>query len=189
MSCVQFPLFGRGIAGYSSTQQFVISLQSLGRIAATAVTLGFVLGIHLFSALLVILHRWYSVVPILDEILSPARISMLCQWCSYIVLLTGFHLMEFFITALYNPTTVTADSFLVNHSMGYTAAFFASTLEFWTRFCLFPSTHSSVTLVGLCMIIVGQVLRTLAMATCGASFNHIIQTTKKDNHVLITRGM
>jgi Isoprenylcysteine carboxyl methyltransferase (ICMT) family len=174
------------MAGYST---FNFTLQSLGRIAAIAVTLGFVGGVHLFSSLLILLHRWYSIVPILDELLSPARIAMLCQWCAYIVLLTGFHLTEFFITALYNPTTVTAESFLVNHSMGYTAAFIASTLEFWTRFCLLPSSHNSVILVGFCMIFFGQAVRSLAMATCGASFNHVIQTTKKDSHVLITHGM
>jgi protein-S-isoprenylcysteine O-methyltransferase len=32
-------------------------------------------------------------------------------------------------------------------------------------------------------------IRSLAMATAGESFNHLIQTTKKENHVLITHGI
>ena len=92
-------------------------LQSLGRNAAIAVILGFVWGIHFISSMLLLLHIQRSAVPFLDEILSPTWIAMLCQWCAYIFLVTGFHLMEFFITAVYNPTVVSADSFLVNHSI------------------------------------------------------------------------
>ena len=38
------------------------------------------------------------------------------------MVLSTFHLLEFFITALYNPYVTSADSFLVNHSIAYTAA-------------------------------------------------------------------
>jgi hypothetical protein len=33
-------------------------------------------------------------------------------------------------------------------------------------------------------VIVGQVSRSLGMVTCGESFNHMIQKSKKNNHVL-----
>ena len=44
-------------------------------------------------------------------------------------------------------------------------------------------------MTGLVMILVAQSIRTCAMVTCGESFNHLIQVSKKDNHVLITHGM
>lgn len=39
------------------------------------------------------------------------------------------------------------------------------------------------------MVAASQLARSSAMATAGASFNHIIQTSKKENHVLITHGI
>lgn len=42
---------------------------------------------------------------------------------------------------------------------------------------------------GVIVAILAQSVRTIAMITCGESFNHLIQTAKKDNHVLITHGM
>ena len=39
------------------------------------------------------------------------------------------------------------------------------------------------------MVVIGQFIRSLAMVTCGESFNHLIQTERKDNHVLVTHGI
>ena len=47
----------------------------------------------------------------------------------------------------------------------------------------------AVMFVGLCIALPAQAIRTMAMVTCGESFNHLIQLSKKDNHVLIKHGM
>ena len=167
-----------------------------------ACVLGSLWGIHLMlaAALLLYQNSILIVAPTappamswlhLNQTLGEDRVQMLCQWCVYVVLVCTFHLLEFFTTAIYNPLVATADSFLVNHSMGYTAALLSSTCEFWLRFWFWPSFCQSLTvcLVGLSMVILAQILRSLAMATCAASFNHKIQTTKKDNHMLVTHGM
>ena len=53
------------------------------------------------------------------------------------------------------------------------------------RFLLFPSTNSKfLSTIGLIFVIVGQLSRSLGMVTCGESFNHMIQKSKKNNHVL-----
>ncbi len=58
------------------------------------------------------------------------------------------------------------------------------------RLLFFPSTNSKILLfVGLIFVIVGQVSRSLGMITCGESFNHMIQKSKKNNHVLVTHGI
>ena len=44
-------------------------------------------------------------------------------------------------------------------------------------------------MAGLIMTIAAQSVRSLAMVTCGESFNHLIQRSKKENHVLVTHGM
>lgn len=54
--------------------------------------------------------------------LGPDRLQLLLQWCLYIVVLCTFHLLEFFVTAVYNPYVTSSDSFLINHSTAYTAA-------------------------------------------------------------------
>lgn len=115
---------------------------------------------------------------------------MLWQWTTYWMALCAFHLLEFFITACYNRTEASADSFLVNHSSAYTAAAITSWTEFIIRFSFFPGYHSKVVaLVGLALLVLAQTIRSVAMATAGQSFNHLIQTKKKDNHVLITHGI
>lgn len=65
-----------------------------------------------------------------------------------------------------------------------------SWIEFALRILLFPKTHNiHVFLVGLCLVVGGQICRTWAMVTCGESFNHYIQRDKKESHVLVTHGM
>jgi protein-S-isoprenylcysteine O-methyltransferase len=115
----------------------------------------------------------------------------LWQWCAYFTCLCSFHLLEFFVTAIYNPSQVTADSFLVNHSITYTAAALTSWIEFGLRLAWFPRWNgsSTVILLGLSLVLGAQAIRSTAMATAGESFNHLIQTSKKDNHVLVTHGI
>ena len=94
------------------------------------------------------------------------------------------------MTAFYNPTQATADSFIVNHSTGYTAAALTSWTEFAIRFVFFPTYNLPVvSYLGLLTVVLAQIIRSLAMATAGESFNHLIQNVKKENHVLITHGI
>lgn len=151
----------------------------LGRVALVATALGILWGIHFILSLQLTLH-----------LTKTDRLQLLWQWCTYFTALCMFHLTEFFVTAIYNPTEATADSFLVNHSTAYTAAAFMSWAEFGLRFCFFPTANSRfVSLIGLGIVIISQALRSIAMATAGESFNHLIQNVKKPNHVLITHGI
>ena len=164
--------------------------QGLGRIATLSLLLGVLWGLHFMAACFLTVHTFYIPFPLLNDLLEKSRILLLYRWCIYMVVLSTFHLLEFFTTAIYNPTVATSESFLVNHSLGYTGAFLTSTTEFWVRFLLFPSFQNEyATLVGFVLVFFAQMLRSLAMCTAGESFNHRIQTSKKDNHVLVTQGM
>lgn len=167
------------------------SNQGLGRVALVACVLGCALGIHALALLFIILHKTGFLLAD-DNIpwLSSSRSQLLIQWCAYVTFVCIFHLAEFFVTAYCNPTVVSADSFIVNHSHTYTAAAILSACEFFTRFFFFPQINSNLIMfVGLSIVIVAQAIRTTAIATCGESFNHLIQTSKKDNHALITHGI
>ena len=99
--------------------------EGLGRVALLAGLLGLVLGIHLVALALLLLQRFGNsgrpIIPLSDD-----RSQLLLQWCLYVVLVSCFHLLEFFTTAVYNPSVASSDGFLINHSPAYTAAFLVS---------------------------------------------------------------
>ena len=65
-----------------------------------------------------------------------------------------------------------------------------SWVEFTIRILFFQQYNSPRLFhLGILFVMLGQTCRTLAMVTCGESFNHYIQRDKKDNHVLVTNGM
>ena len=192
----------------------------LGRVGLISCILGIILGIHVTVAIVLLLYQ-YNIISITttsitsdedDEddtttipITTLALSFILLQWCCYVICLCIFHLLEFFISSIYNPLVVTSDTFLINHSISYTFAAIFSCFEFWLRnssniYMLFFRSSSSLVepykfltkvmfYIGLIMVILSQIIRSLAMITCGVSFNHLIQYRKKENHVLITHGI
>lgn len=46
-----------------------------------------------------------------------------------------------------------------------------------------------VSLLGLLMVLCGDILRKAAMLTAGSNFNHIVQNEKARSHVLVTSGV
>jgi len=64
----------------------------------------------------------------------------------------------------------------------YTTAMIVSSLEFWLKFGFLQIFGGSVVIlplslrwVGLFLVLTGQAIRSIAMVTCGSSFNHLIQ--------------
>ena len=47
----------------------------------------------------------------------------------------------------------------------------------------------TITILGIVMVVASQIMRSWAMMKCGESFNHYIQTSRKENHVLVTNGI
>jgi protein-S-isoprenylcysteine O-methyltransferase len=176
--------------------------RAVGRVALIASLLGLFWGWHLLWGLQLCLHlygRWWiriettnttSFLNSLEHWIGFARLQMWFQWCVYSVALCSFHLLEFFVTAIYNPTEATADSFLINHSSAYSAALIISWIEFGVRFLFFPRFNSRpLSFLGIALVVISQGIRSVAMATAGESFNHLIQNFKKDTHVLVTHGI
>jgi len=93
--------------------------QGLGRVAMLACILGLMLGVHLILAIFICLY-YYGLVE--QTLVGVNRMQLLLQWCLYAMTLCTFHLLEFLVTAIYNPQVTSSDSFLINHSIAYTAA-------------------------------------------------------------------
>ncbi|KAI9618193.1 hypothetical protein H4Q26_012541 [Puccinia striiformis f. sp. tritici PST-130] len=122
------------------------------------------------------------------------------QWTRlniYFIQLTAFHLLEFLTTAIFNPSRVTVDSFLLNNGSSYWFAQILSVLEYVIREKYFGGTilvtidSSIVRVLGLVISLGGQIIRSLAMITAANSFNHRVSThsKKQDDHTLVTNGI
>jgi len=170
--------------------------KSLGRTGIMSCFLGILWGIHVAVAVACFVLLFSGNLP---AAFSPAKVAMILTWCFYVATMCTFHLMEFFVTAFYNPTVVASNSFLVNHSKAYTVASMIAGTEFWLGFWLGGNDSSStnvpsalwwtITMVGMVMVVVSQIMRSCAMMKCGESFNHYIQMERKENHVLVTDGI
>mmetsp|Transcript_32141 Transcript_32141/g.48519 ORF Transcript_32141/g.48519 Transcript_32141/m.48519 type:complete len:155 (+) Transcript_32141:90-554(+) len=111
--------------------------QGLGRVALISCFLGCALGVHAFVLVFIILYKSEILFSSGElSFLGPSRSLLLVQWCAYVSFICIFHLSEFFVTAYYNPTVLSSDSFIINHSHAYTAAAILSACEFFIRFFL-----------------------------------------------------
>ncbi|KAJ9654014.1 farnesyl cysteine-carboxyl methyltransferase [Neophaeococcomyces mojaviensis] len=127
----------------------------------------------------------------------------------FISTLSIFHFLEFDMTARFNPPDAKVSSFLLfNNGRAYNIAHSAAVTEIVIRYTLnsygylrltslpalsfSPLDGLSISIpvsLGVVFILVGQTFRSLAMKQAGTSFNHMVQSSKKEDHVLITTGV
>ncbi|EEC77934.1 hypothetical protein OsI_17275 [Oryza sativa Indica Group] len=101
-----------------------------------------------------------------------------------------FHGSEYVLAAAFHGRrNVTATSLLI--SKQYVLAMSFAMLEHLTEALLFPELKEYwfVSYVGLVMVIIGEVIRKLAVVTAGRSFTHVIRIHYEDQHKLITHGV
>ncbi len=110
------------------TNYFVLfkKKQGLGRVALISAVLSSTLSIHLLCLVFLFAELSGMLPPTLLDNVSEARIRLILQWILFVITLCAFHLGEFFVTAIFNPTVVDSSSFVVNHSKAYTTAMLVS---------------------------------------------------------------
>lgn len=127
----------------------------------------------------------------------------------FISTLAVFHYLEFDMTARYNPPDAKVSSFLLftngrAYNIAHTTAILETLIRYWISsrsgldWSLIPGAIQSISqqlpfspsvVLGISLILLGQGFRSLAMKQAGTSFNHIVQSSKKEDHVLITSGV
>lgn len=127
----------------------------------------------------------------------------------FVAALAVFHFLEFDMTARFNPPDAKVSSFLLfNNGRAYNIAHSAAILEVvirhnltiyglwplgsmprWMSMSLGGMLLSIPVLMGILLVVVGQSFRSLAMKQAGTSFNHLVQSSKKEDHVLVTTGV
>ena len=152
--------------------------RSISAIALHALCLGIVLAsCSIFTILLA--HHSY-------------RIWRLTE---FIATLSLFHFLEFWTTARYNTHNAKVSSYLLTSNGGaYLSAHVAAMAEIIITSFFFPALQDAYSNVytitlGLLLVTTGQVIRSIAMAQAGVSFNHIPAKSKKNDHVLVTSGL
>lgn len=116
--------------------------------------------------------------------------------------LSTFHFLEFWTQARYNTRAATTTHFLLTaNGASYTAAHALSALECLLAHTVLPLPWSRASwwgscvvgpllaVVGVAVVVGGQVVRSVAMKQAGRSFNHYVQETKRAEHVLVTTGL
>jgi protein-S-isoprenylcysteine O-methyltransferase len=113
---------------------------------------------------------------------------------TFFICLSIFHFLEYYTTARYNVPACRASSFLLfNNGSAYASAHTAATIEIvissfipsYQSWLVYPYTIAA----GLTAVVVGQVVRSIAMKQAGTNFNHIVATERKDTHQLVTTGL
>lgn len=151
--------------------------RSLSGIALRAFLLGSVAVLGLLSSVALVFYESRLWRP-------PFFIGTLCI----------FHFLEFYTTAEFNTPTAFVSSFLLSNGSRYRQAHTCAFVETLVTSYFLPGWQARVSplpmiALGLIMIVVGQVVRSLAMAHAGTNFNHQVQSQKNDGHELVTTGL
>ena len=109
----------------------------------------------------------------------------------YMMGMAVFHFSEFHLTAIYNSGTLCFDSFLLNHSREYGIAAVVSWVEYLVEYIIYPDMKSLslFSLLGLILVVGGELMRKAAMITAGSNFTHEVAHRKRHNHELVTTGL
>lgn len=147
-------------------------------VALRAIPLGIVLGFHLCLAAFSLVSGYHV---------------LFLLWGLFVVALCTFHILEFTWAAAFEPATVTAEAFLLNHSRAYHVSIIVAILEFAIEAFFFSEWKVRWALpvagVGLSLVLFGQVIRSLGMWTAGRNFTHLIAEQKRSEHVLVQTGL
>jgi len=110
----------------------------------------------------------------------------------FVALLSFFHFIEYWITAEYNTRRAKVEAFILSsNGIAYNIAHVSAMVEGLLELYFAPSwkKHTSVTLLGLALVVLGQVVRTLAMKHAGSNFCHQVLSRKEEGHVLVKGGI
>ena len=139
----------------------VFHKQGLGAMGLGGLIVGFLMGASMMTCTIL------SLIYLLQVAFLPWTILFsLWLWSTYILLLSFFHFLEFLLTAMKQPQHLSYDSFIINHSLQYTLAFFACALEYWMESLFlfhYKFRYMWISTIGILLMIMGQLVRTTAM--------------------------
>ncbi|KAH6802364.1 Isoprenylcysteine carboxyl methyltransferase family [Perilla frutescens var. frutescens] len=124
---------------------------------------------------------------ITSEIFSSTAFRQLSQMFFAIFF---FHSSEYLLAAFFHgKNSVTLESLLI--SKNYVLAMVGSLIEYLVEVYFFPEMkeHWVTSNTGLALVVVGEIMRKLAIITAGRSFTHLIKRYHEEDHILVTNGV
>ncbi|KAL5003427.1 Isoprenylcysteine carboxyl methyltransferase family-domain-containing protein [Aspergillus recurvatus] len=115
--------------------------------------------------------------------------------------LSLFHFLEYYVTAAHNTRYADISAFLLSsNGWAYNVAHSSAAIECLLGYIFYPHDSyfkftASVSgvkvqvVLGLLLMVLGQTVRTLAMAQAGSNFNHTVQVERKEGHTLVQHGV
>ncbi|KAF3938331.1 hypothetical protein ABW19_dt0209724 [Dactylella cylindrospora] len=110
----------------------------------------------------------------------------------FLLFLSIFHFLEYYVTARYNTRRADIGAFLFTNGRAYTAAHTIAAVEYLVEFYFIPVVKAPsgyLFWAGIVVVVIGQTLRSLAMAHAATNFNHHIAYRKEIDHRLVTTGV
>lgn len=101
-----------------------------------------------------------------------------------------FHISEYILAVMiHGRSNVTLSSLLISKS--YILAMVLSLVEYFIELHFFPELkdHEWISYIGLVMVIVGEIIRKMAILTAGQSFTHLIRVLHDRRHEFVTHGV
>ncbi|XWS54379.1 hypothetical protein CRYUN_Cryun10bG0085300 [Craigia yunnanensis] len=123
----------------------------------------------------------------MTEILSYTACRQLSQM---LLAIAFFHTSEYILAvSIHGRSNVTLKSLLI--SKNFLLAMIFSLLEYLLEIVLFPGLKEYwwISDTGLAMVVIGEIIRKLAIITAGQAFTHLIKVYHEEHHQLITHGV
>lgn len=101
-----------------------------------------------------------------------------------------FHTSEYFLAVtIHGKKNVTLNSLLI--SKHYVLAMLFSLLEYLVEYLFFPGLkeYSWLSNLGLALVLIGEIIRKMAILTAGRAFTHLIKIHHEEHHNLVTDGI
>ncbi|XP_067618935.1 protein-S-isoprenylcysteine O-methyltransferase-like [Eurosta solidaginis] len=130
-------------------------------------------------------------ISILVFIFAPSVLKQFGVYSFFFFFMAVSHYSEFLAIAWCNPSSLSVDSFILNHSIHYALAAVANWIEFGLEVWLLLSFKDFyyIWLTGVVLCIVGEIMRKVTMITARNSFTHLVQYEKSYHHKLITHAI
>ena len=123
----------------------------------------------------------------MTEIFSHTSCRQLSQMLMAILI---FHSSEYILAvAIHGKSNVTRGDLLI--SKHYLLALICSLLEYLLEIFLFPGLKEFwwISNLGLVMVVIGEIIRKIAILTASQAFTHMIRIHRDEQHKLVTYGV
>ncbi|KAK9275185.1 hypothetical protein L1049_022446 [Liquidambar formosana] len=153
---------------------------------------------RVYSEMLLWKHFWVDIATQLSVLVSCCSASFseifsytACRQLSQMFLaIIFFHSSEYVLAiTIHGKSNVTLRSLLI--SQNYLLAIVFSLLEYFLEILIFPwlKEYWWISNLGLTMVLIGEIIRKMAIITAGQSFTHLIKVNHEEHHKLITHGV